>query len=178
VAELRGREHRVGRVEREAEHADPLVATTASRSRAFRTSGAAGILTRMTGRATDWLRQAESDLAHARHALDDGDYDWACFAAQQSAEKAAKAAHAAVGQEAWGHVVTELLDGLRPDAPAVDDALLDRARALDKHYIPTRYPNGLPAGAPADFYTRAEAERAIADAEEIFAVCAGMLSRS
>jgi HEPN domain-containing protein len=109
--------------------------------------------------------------------LRDGHYEWACFAAQQAGEKAAKAAHAAVAQEAWGHVITELLDALRPHEPAIDDALLDRARALDKLYIPTRYPNGLAGGAPADFYTRAEAERAIADAEAVLAVCRRMLSR-
>ena len=132
----------------------------------------------MSGRATDWFRQAEADLAHARHALHDGDHEWACFAAQQAAEKAAKAAHAASGQEAWGHVITELLDALRPKKPDIDDALLDRARALDKLYIPTRYPNGLASGAPADFYTRAEAERAIADAEAVLAVCREMLPRA
>lgn len=129
----------------------------------------------MSGRAVDWYRQAEADLRHARHALDDGDHEWACFAAQQSAEKAAKAAHAASGQEAWGHVITELLDALRPQRSEIDDALLDRARALDKLYIPTRYPNGLAGGAPADFYTRAEAERAIEDAEVVLAVCGKML---
>lgn len=132
----------------------------------------------MSGRAADWFRQAEADLRHARHALRDGDHEWACFAAQQAAEKAAKAAHDAVGQEAWGHVVTELLDALRPHAPAIDDDLLDRARALDKLYIPTRYPNGLAAGAPADFYTRPEAERAIADAEAVLGVCRRVLSRT
>jgi HEPN domain-containing protein len=129
----------------------------------------------MSGRAADWFRQAEADLRHARHALDDGDHEWACFAAQQAAEKAAKAAHAAIGQEAWGHVVTELLDALRSHQPAIGDDLLDRARALDKLYIPTRYPNGLAGGAPADFYTRPEAERAIADAEAVLAVCRKML---
>jgi HEPN domain-containing protein len=129
----------------------------------------------MSGRAADWFRQAEADLAHARHALADGDHEWACFAAQQASEKAAKAAHAAVGREAWGHLVTELLDALRAEAP-IDDALLDRARALDKLYIPTRYPNGLPSGAPADFYTRPEAERAIADAEAVLGVCRNVLS--
>lgn len=136
------------------------------------------ILCRMSGRAGDWLRQAEADLEHARHARRDEDYEWACFAAQQAAEKAAKAAHAGLGQEAWGHVVTELLDALRPHEPAIDEPLLDRARALDKLYIPTRYPNGLAGGAPADFYTRAEAERAIADAEAILAVCRRVLSRA
>lgn len=131
----------------------------------------------MSSRAADWFRQAEADLDHARHALQDTHYEWACFAAQQAAEKAAKAAHAALGQEAWGHVVTELLDALRPSAPGIDDELLDRARALDKLYIPTRYPSGLAAGAPADFYTRPEATRAIADAEAVLAICRRVLSR-
>lgn len=131
---------------------------------------------RMATRAADWFRQSEADLVHARHSLRDGHYEWACFAAQQAAEKAAKAAHQAMGQDAWGHSVTELLQALQPHVPAVD-ALLDRARSLDKLYVPTRYPNGLPSGAPADYYTRAEAERAIADAEAIVECCRGMLPR-
>jgi HEPN domain-containing protein len=102
----------------------------------------------MSGRAADWFRQAEADLEHARRAQRDTDYEWACFAAQQAAEKAAKAAHAALGQEAWGHVVTELLEALRSHVPEIDSTLLDRTRALDKLYIPTRYPNGLAAGPP------------------------------
>jgi HEPN domain-containing protein len=32
-------------------------------------------------RARDWWTQAQADLAHARHSLDDQDYEWACFAA-------------------------------------------------------------------------------------------------
>jgi HEPN domain-containing protein len=131
----------------------------------------------MAVRAGDWLRQADADLAHARHALSGSHHEWACFSAQQAAEKAAKAAHEQLGQEAWGHSVTELLDALQEDVPAIDSRLLDRARALDKLYIPTRYPNGLPMGAPVDYYTRAEAERAIADAEVILAVCRGVVSR-
>ena len=76
-----------------------------------------------------------------------------------------------LGQEAWGHAVTELLDALRPAAAEIDEALLDRARALDKLFIPTRDPNYLSRGAPADFYTRSEAERAIADAEAVHESC-------
>jgi HEPN domain-containing protein len=132
----------------------------------------------MSNRAADWLRQAEADLRHAKNAMRDADHEWACFAAHQSAEKAAKAAHEALGQAAWGHVVTELLDALRPHATGIDEPLLDRARALDKLYIPTRYPNGLAGGAPTDFYTRPEAERAIADAEAVLAVCRRVLSRA
>ncbi len=132
----------------------------------------------MSGRTTDWMRQADADLAHARDATKNGHHEWACFAAQQAAEKAAKAVHSARGQEAWGHVVTELLEALRDEGAAIDDALLDRARALDKLYIPTRYPNGLAGGAPADFYTSGEARRAIADAEAIVEVCRRMLPGS
>jgi HEPN domain-containing protein len=75
-------------------------------------------------------------------------------------------------------VVTEFLDALRAPVPAIDDALLDRARALDKLYIPTRYPSGLARGAPTDFNTRPEAERAIADAEAVIAICRRVLSRT
>lgn len=131
----------------------------------------------MARRWADWYRQAEADLAHARDALAGAHYEWACFASQQAAEKAVKAVHEALGQAAWGHSVTELLDALRAQASGIDDALLDRARELDKLYVPTRYPNGLPAGAPADYYTRAEAERALSGAEAIVAWCRGMLPR-
>lgn len=131
----------------------------------------------MATRASDWFRQAQADLGHARHAIEDSDHDWACFAAQQAAEKAAKAAHQALGQDAWGHSVTELLQALQTHLPAVDEVMLDRARSLDKLYVPTRYPNGLPAGAPADYYTRVEAERAIADAETILECCRRVLPR-
>jgi HEPN domain-containing protein len=131
----------------------------------------------MASRAQDWFRQAEGDLAHARHALEDQDYDWACFAAQQAAEKAAKAAHQALGQEAWGHSVTELLLALQGDVPAIDQGVLDAARALDKWYVATRYPNGLPSGAPTDYYTKPEATRAIQEAERVLEVCRGVLPR-
>jgi len=131
----------------------------------------------MASRWADWRRQAEADLAQARHALGGGFCEWACFAAQQAAEKAVKAVHGARGQDAWGHSVTELLEGLRETVAGIDEALLDRARALDKLYVTTRYPNGLPAGAPADYYTRAEAERALADAEAILAWCQRELPR-
>ncbi len=43
----------------------------------------------MANRYADWLRQAEADLRHARNALEDGDHEWACFAAQQAEAEAA-----------------------------------------------------------------------------------------
>lgn len=120
----------------------------------------------MANRAPDWLAQSAHDLGHARHALEAGDYDWACFAAHQSAEKAAKALIHGLNGEAWGHAITRLLEDLREHLD-LDDELLDAARRLDKHYLPTRYPDGFDAGAPFDYYTDAEAQQALQDARRI-----------
>ena len=58
------------------------------------------------------------------------------------------------------------------------DADLRHARnALDKHYIPTRYPNGFERGAPTDFYTRGEADQAIRHAEAILEYCRRQIGR-
>lgn len=119
-------------------------------------------------RQEDWLRQADRDLAHARRALEAGDYEWACFAAQQAAEKAVKGLLQHLGIDAWGHSVAFLLAAL-PEASRPDASVLDGAKELDRHYIPSRYPDAHPAGAPADFYTRADARRAIGHAERIMA---------
>ena len=120
----------------------------------------------MPNRAHDWLAQADHDLKHARNAQQDGDYDWACFAAHQAAEKAVKGLFLALEGEAWGHSLTSLVEDLAKRM-SVPDELRQRARQLDKHYIPTRYPNGFDSGAPGDFYTKPEAEGAIADADAI-----------
>ena len=38
--------------------------------------------------ALRWIRQADKDLSSAKNSLKAGDYEWSCFQAQQSAEKA------------------------------------------------------------------------------------------
>jgi HEPN domain-containing protein len=45
--------------------------------------------------------------------------------------------------------------------------LLNEARQLDLHYIPSRYPNGLPGGYPHQFYARDTAEEALGSAQKI-----------
>lgn len=69
----------------------------------------------MPNRAGDWFGQAERDLAQAEDSRRAGRHEWACFAAQQAAEKAVRALHLRLGQEAWGHVVAVLLHEL-PEA--------------------------------------------------------------
>jgi len=72
----------------------------------------------MVQRAQDWFRQAERDLEQAEDSRRAGRHEWACFAAQQAAEKAVKALHLHYGQEAWGHVVARLLRELPPQVAA------------------------------------------------------------
>jgi HEPN domain-containing protein len=129
----------------------------------------------MANRSKDWLRQAQRDVTHARNALEDGDFEWSCFASQQAAEKAVKAVYEHLHGEGWGHVVSKLLKEL-PDQSGVTQTLLEAAMRLDKLYILPRYPNGFESGAPMDFYTRTEAEAAIADANAIIEFCRRAIS--
>ena len=128
----------------------------------------------MPVRWLDWFRQAERDLNHVRHSIDAGDHEWACFAAQQTAEKAAKAVLQRHNAEAWGHSVLALLKALPNEAP-LSGELADAAKALDKHYIQTRYPNGFAEGTPGDYYTETDARKALHDAETIVRFCEGLL---
>ena len=118
----------------------------------------------MTNRAIDWFAQAERDLDQAQSSQNDGRHEWACFAAQQSAEKAVKALHLSLNQEAWGHVVARLLRELPLD---VSEELIDKAKLLDNFYIPTRYANGHPEGAPFEHYGSLQSNEAIKYAGEI-----------
>jgi HEPN domain-containing protein len=87
--------------------------------------------------------------------------------AQQAAEKALKALRYLHGERiVIGHSVVALLDQLITDHPALA-ALREVAQQLDQYYIPTRYPNGLPDGVPADLFTRAQAEGAVAGSQRI-----------
>ena len=128
----------------------------------------------MAERSRDWFRQAEADLRHARHAAEDEDFEWAAFAAQQAAEKALKGLFQKLHLDAWGHALSLLITSL-PGTVQVAPKILDAAKRLDKHYIPTRYPNGFDRGAPVDFYTAGEARQAITDAEAIVGFCGGQI---
>ncbi len=127
-------------------------------------------------RSKDWLDQAEGDLEHAKSDAKLAYYNWACFSAQQSAEKAVKAALQKMGAEAWGHSVADLLQELSTRV-SVPNELMKRALELDKAYIPSRYPNAHPSGSPRSRYTEDEAKRLIKHAEKIYQFCSGLLSQ-
>jgi HEPN domain-containing protein len=120
----------------------------------------------MANRARDWLRQGDKDLEQAKDSQQHGHHEWACFAAQQAAEKAVKALHLHSEQEAWGHVVAKLLQEL-PQAIKVPQELIEKARVLDSYYIPARYPNAYPEGSPFEHHGRLQSEEAIRYASEV-----------
>jgi HEPN domain-containing protein len=120
----------------------------------------------VANRSGDWFNQALRDLEQAEDSQRAGRHEWACFAAQQAAEKAVKALHLRFGQEAWGHVIAQLLVEL-PERAGVSQELIERGRVLDNFYIPTRYANSHPAGAPFEHYGVLQSAEAIQYAREI-----------
>ena len=124
--------------------------------------------------AKRWLDQAQSDLGFAEVGAREGYHAQACFMCQQAAEKALKALHYLGGERlVIGHSLLELLRALLTRHPALAD-LEEAARRLDQYYVPTRYPNGLPGGTPADVFSKAQATEALAQAKQ-FVEAAGAL---
>jgi HEPN domain-containing protein len=119
--------------------------------------------------ARRWLAEALADLDTARYLADGRRYNTACFIAQQAAEKAVKAFLYGQGvEDPWGHSVDALIE----DAVTFDASLTsirDDGPVLDKYYIPTRYPNGLPGGIPSRAYTADDARQAMTAADRIIA---------
>ena len=129
----------------------------------------------MVSRSKDWISQAERDLEQAESSKAEGRHEWACFAAQQSAEKAVKGLHLFFGQEAWGHVIARLL----MDLPmAVPEDLIEKAKVLDNFYIATRYANGHPDGPPFEHYGSLQSREAIKHAGEILTFVRSQMARS
>ncbi|RKZ26164.1 DNA-binding protein [bacterium] len=131
----------------------------------------------MGDRSRDWLRQAERDLKIAEILKEREGYEWACFIAQQAAEKAVKGVFQKFNGIAWGHSILELLRNLK-ERVRVEEELLNCAKKLDKYYIPTRYPNGFDSGSPYEYFTKEEAEDAILCAGKIIEFCKGILAQA
>jgi len=113
-----------------------------------------------------WFLQAEQDLKDAEYSFDGRRFHLACFLSQQSAEKALKAFLYAKGEErVFSHSVAELCK----EAIIYDERFKEvkKASVLDKYYIPTRYPDGLPGGVPYEMFNEDDAMKAIGLASEL-----------
>ena len=86
----------------------------------------------------------------------------ACFLYQQGAEKLLKAVLYLNGERpVVGHATTHLAERCAEYKPAFRD-LLEPCRELDIFYVPTRYPNGVPDGAPYEFFAAEHSRRGAA----------------
>jgi HEPN domain-containing protein len=100
----------------------------------------------------------------AELALAEGIHNQACFHAQQCAEKAIKGCLEQLGRSPPR---THLMADLLPRLPAgllnpIEDSLL----ALDRFYIPTRYPDALPGALPDGLPNRRDAQDALGVARQ------------
>ena len=125
-----------------------------------------------------WLEEAASELETARWDLKGEKYSAACFWSHQAAEKALKAFLYATSEEEhlFEHSLTRLLEHCAESEKGFE-AFRESCRTLDRYYIPTRYPNGLPYPAvPAKSFTREEAEEAIALCDKILGLARSGIS--
>ena len=115
-----------------------------------------------------WMRQAEHDLDTARYLMRDGRYSHVCFMAQQVAEKTLKTlAYYRGDSDVIGHTIKALASILEASYPELS-RFHEMVETLESYYVPTRYPDALPSGAPFEVYVYDEAEEALYDAEQIF----------
>lgn len=122
----------------------------------------------MRDEAIRWFSEAEWDLETAKILHEKGRYNAAVFYAHQAAEKAVKALLYSVNEAPWGHSVRILLERyFEATNKGIISSLLRYARELDRHYIPSRYPNAHPAGTPHEAYDEETSLAALKAAEEI-----------
>ena len=124
------------------------------------------------------LRTGEDNLDAAKVLRENGKFPQACFHAQQAGEKALKAVWYFADADPWGHSVRKLIEGLEDvDLKLYQElkGLINEGTVLDRFYIPTRYPNGLPELTPAEAYLEGDAASCIQQATEIVAAVRDLL---
>lgn len=126
--------------------------------------------------AIRWYKTALEDI-RAGDILNKGDiYSRACFHYHQAAEKLLKAVWYFDGYEPWGHSVVKLvkeLPNLTKYRPV--KSLLNIAKEIDRYYIPTRYPNGVPTETPETFYVKNDAQKTKKSVKKILKVIRNIL---
>ncbi len=130
--------------------------------------------------ALRWLKTGEDDLDAARVLKENGKFPHACFHAQQAGEKALKAVWYYRDADPWGHSVRRLIEEMeRVDAFLFGQlkGLLRAGTILDRFYVPTRYPNGLPELTPAEAYLEEDAVLCIQLATEVVTAVKDLLPR-
>jgi len=117
--------------------------------------------------AQRWLHTADDDLDSAIILKANRKFAHSCFHAQQAAEKALKAVWYHSDADPWGHSIKKLIDDLKSIDLGLFEILNNFSRqgtVLDRFYIPTRYPNGLPDITPDIAFNEEDADACISHA--------------
>lgn len=112
-----------------------------------------------------WRAAAQRAFASSDIQAEAGLHEWACFLFEQSAQLAVKGLLHGLGAGAWGHDLSALC--ARTDALIGDpwpDEAARWAERLSRFYIPTRYPDAVPAGIPGDRFVAEDSGAARSDA--------------
>ena len=132
----------------------------------------------MREEAKRWLSEAVWDLETARILHGSRRYNAAAFYCHQAAEKAAKAMLYSVNEAPWGHSIRVLLERYsEASGKTLGGDVLNAARELDRHYIPSRYPNAHPQGTPHEAYDEETSRRSLEAAERILEVARSVVER-
>ena len=119
----------------------------------------------MSDEAARWLDFVRQDRRMAELALAEKLWGQACLHAEQCAEKALKAVLAR--RDKTPPRTHRLADLLHLLGDKTFEAIADDLRALDRFYLPTRYPDVLP-GSPSEISPgEAEAKEALGLAREV-----------
>ncbi len=121
-------------------------------------------------RAKDWLNQAKNDFLWAQDGVGKGFYSQVCFISQQAAEKAIKAIAYHKEFEVKGHSITKIARAI-----GINSSVEEAGKRLDIYYISSRYPDALPEGAPFEFFSAEQANKALEDAHLIIQKAAAEL---
>jgi len=100
-----------------------------------------------------WLTQAKDEFQDADDLRKRNRFYLALFHFQQAAEKALKAylyLKVKSIEVFYTHSIDDLLE-MAFDISS-DFKKVAQAKKLDKYYVPTRYPNGLPGGVPSRYF--------------------------
>lgn len=119
-----------------------------------------------------WREAAASSLRMVGIAREAGEHHHACFHAGQASQQALKALLHGAGEpgRAFGHNLAALVEAATDVVGGgPGDSVLDAIARLSRHYLPTRYPDAVPAGTPAQHYRRADADQAEVDAGLVMA---------
>lgn len=132
---------------------------------------------KLKNEALRWIAQAKEDLSVAELLSRESKFAQSCFYSQQAVEKALKGLWFFFDREPWGHSICRLIEELdREPQHSILMKMHEDAQLLDRFYIPTRYPNGLPELIPQEAYGIRDAKGGLSAAKRIIKFITGEIS--